>query len=118
MIGTVHHDSYGRLSEVQYYPRNSNTEDPNQRVTYYYDGNFPHAYPCLALTAPSNQYSTGRLSAVTFGGGIADAYKDSYCYQYAYTQSGRVATQQMMVDAPNTYYNSVNFTASYQWDSS
>jgi RHS repeat-associated protein len=113
------YDSYGRLTEVQYYPGfgyYQGIEDPSQRVTYYYDGNFQHAYPCLALTAPSNQYSTGRLSAVVFGGGIADAYKDSYCYQYAYTQPGRVATQQMMVAAPNTYYNRVNFAASYQWD--
>jgi YD repeat-containing protein len=110
------YDSYGRLSEVQYYPRGSNTEDTSQRVTYYYDGKFPQAYPCFGLTAPSNQYSTGRMSAVVFGGGITDAYHDSYCYQYAYTQPGRVATQQMMVAAPNTYYNSVNFAAGYQWD--
>ncbi len=27
-----------------------------------------------------------------------------------------LAMQQMMVAAPNAYYNSANFTASYQWD--
>jgi len=112
------YDSYGRLSEVQYYPGfgyYKGIEDPNQRVTYYYDGNFQHANPCLGLIAPSSQYSTGRLSAVIFAGGIADAYKDSYCYQYAYTKAGRVATQQMMVNGAGVN-NVVNFTASYQWD--
>jgi YD repeat-containing protein len=97
------YDSYGRLSEVQYYPGfgyYNGIEDPNQRVTYYYDGNYPQAYPCKGLRVPSSQYSTGRLSAVVFAGGIADAYKDSYCYQYAYTKPGRVATQQMMVASP------------------
>jgi len=115
------YDSYGRLSEVQYYPGfgyYNGIEDPNQRVTYYYDGNYPQAYPCKGLRVPSSQYSTGRLSAVVFAGGIADAYKDSYCYQYAYTKPGRVATQQMMVASPNpnTSSNTVNFTASFQWD--
>jgi len=58
----------------------------------------------------------GKAERGSLRGGITDAYHDSYCYQYAYSQPGRVATQQMMVAAPNTYYNSVNFTASYRWD--
>jgi YD repeat-containing protein len=42
------YDSYGRLSEVQYYPRGNNNEDTTQRVTYYYDGKFPAGIPVLS----------------------------------------------------------------------
>ena len=45
------YDTYGRLSEVQYFDPNNN-EYTAQRVTYYYDSNFP----CTGPTTPSGQY--------------------------------------------------------------
>jgi hypothetical protein len=36
------HDSYGRVTEVRYYPTyNGGAEDTAQRVDYYYDGTIP-----------------------------------------------------------------------------
>jgi RHS repeat-associated protein len=112
------YDAYARLSEVQYYPANlGGSEDTTQRVTYSYDGSYPCALTAgQPLTAPNSTYSAGRLSGVTFGGGVTDAYQDSYCYQYAYNQAGRVITQEMTVNAAQGRHNSIGFTASYQWD--
>src|SRR5580658_2452281 len=107
------YDSYGRLTEVQYYPAsNGGNEDTSQRVTYYYDGNLPSG--CAPLTTLSTQNATGRLTGAGFGGGMSDAYKDSYCYFYAYNQAGRVITQEMQVKSDQYHYNNVSFSASYQ----
>jgi RHS repeat-associated protein len=108
------YDSYGRLTEVQYFLldmwHNLN-EDTTQRVTYSYDN--------------ANQFTQnglGRLSQATFGGGVADEFNDSYYYLYSYNTAGRVTSQQMAVQAPanggqgpqlNTW---LTFTANYQWD--
>jgi RHS repeat-associated protein len=108
------YDSYGRLTEVQYFLldmwHNLN-EDTTQRVTYSYDN--------------ANQFTQnglGRLSQVTFGGGVADDFNDSYYYLYSYNTAGRVTSQQMAVQTLvnglhgpqlNTW---ITFTANYQWD--
>jgi len=108
------YDSYGRLTEVQYFVldmwHNLN-EDTTQRVTYSYDN--------------ANQFTQngmGRLSQVSFGGGVMDDFNDSYYYLYSYNTAGRVTSQQMAVQTLvngwhgpqlNTW---VTFTANYQWD--
>jgi len=50
---------------------------------------------------------------VVFGGGITDAYHDSYCY---HMPTASLAGWPRADDVPrrNTVYNSVNFTASYR----
>jgi YD repeat-containing protein len=97
------YDSYGRKSMSQYFDL-SNNEYMNQRVTYSYD----------AGGAPA--HSVGRLTGIAFGGGVTDAYHDSYSYAYQYNAAGRVTTQSMGVGAGFGYYNAINFTATYQWD--
>jgi RHS repeat-associated protein len=47
---------------------------------------------------------------------LTDAYHNSYCYLYNYTQSGHVATQEMAVTGGFGHYNGITFTANYQWD--
>jgi RHS repeat-associated protein len=106
------YDSYGRLSAVHYFPYNlMGGEDTSQLVVYYYDSNYPG--PCGSLPGT---HGKGRLAAVLFGGGIADAYHDSYCYEYDYNLAGRVITQNMSVQAGPYQYNDITFSASYQWD--
>ena len=82
----------------------------NQRVTYYYDA----TYPCTF--SPASQSGVGRLTGVAFGGGVTDAYHDSYCYMYAYSAAGLVLTQAMAVNGAYSYYNRISFTATYLWD--
>jgi len=83
------YDSYGRLTEVQYFLLDhwgNLNEDTTQRVTYSYDN--------------ANQFTQnglGRLSQVTFGGGVVDDFNDSYYYLYSYNTAGRVTSQQMAV---------------------
>ena len=48
------YDSYGRLSQVQYFDP-SNNEYTNQRVTYYYDATYPSSCPF----SPANQHGHG-----------------------------------------------------------
>ena len=78
------YDSYGRLSEVQYYPSwppySGTMEDTLQRVNYSYD---------------AGQYGIGRLTSVTFDGGVRDSLYNThhYTYAYAYNQAGRVTNQ-------------------------
>jgi hypothetical protein len=116
------YDSYGRLSEVQYFPIGMagdgwfNGEDLAQRVTYSYD---------------SGTYGLGRLTGITFAGGTRDpylggtVYSHSYTYSYAYNQAGRVTTQTSTVQAATgpSYYNPIPVTPAiaamtigYQWD--
>jgi RHS repeat-associated protein len=105
------YDSYGRLSEVQYYyyfpnddPADQYQEWTPERVNYSYD---------------SGQYGMGRLTGVAFGGTINDAFGDAYSYAYTYNQAGRVTSQQMGVQANVRGYNGytwMTMTAAYQWD--
>jgi len=39
----------------------------------------------------------GRLTGVAFGGGVQDAYQDTYNYMYVYNPAGRVTEQIMNV---------------------
>jgi len=56
----VHLRFYGRLSEVQYYPRGNNNEDTTQRVTYYYDGTFlRHTRAQLSQRRPTSTRREG-----------------------------------------------------------
>jgi YD repeat-containing protein len=80
-------------------------------VTYSYDN--------------ANQFTQnglGRLSQVSFGGGVADDFNDSYYYLYSYNAAGRVTSQQMGVQIPIPQYQNptfitwLTFTANYQWD--
>src|ERR1035441_8757178 len=63
------HDSYGRVTEIRYYLW-SGWEDSAQRVDYYYDGASygPRGWP--------GQNGQGRLTAVTFAGGVNDLFGD------------------------------------------
>jgi YD repeat-containing protein len=91
------YDSYGRLSEAQYYPPwspyNGNTEDTSERVTYYYDNNVPVAYQ--GDPPPTPQNGIGRLTGVGFAGGVKDSLYDGhyYTYVYSYSAAGRVTSQ-------------------------
>ena len=111
------YDSYGRLSEVQYFKPKGGSEYTNQRVNYYYDNTLPPIGQQLEFpTQPTfPQNSMGRLSAVVFGGGVTDAYQDYYYYLYNHNQAGRVTAQLMGVQLPN--YNSpytwMSFNAAY-----
>jgi len=54
------YDSYGRVTEVQYYPY-SGYEDPTQRVVYYYDAIPPNSFPLPgALRCPTALFKTPR----------------------------------------------------------
>jgi YD repeat-containing protein len=112
------YDSYGRVTEVQYYPV-SGWEDTTQRVVYYYDAipynSFP-VPPTFPIPNPSLQNAAGRLAAVTFGGGVTNALGDSYVYAYTYNQAGRVTLQQMGVLGAKYSGNSMSLAAAYTWD--
>ena len=109
------YDSYGRLTEAQYFPKSaSGYEDFTQRVTYSYD---------------SGPYGLGRLTGVAFGGGIEDypIYSHWYTYSYAYNQAGHVTTQTASVQVAtteNNFWMSIQpvspavatLTTNYQWD--
>jgi len=119
------YDFYGRLSEAQYYPCSVCDETTADRVTYYYDGTVPanlgNGYGQWGGSPPpALQNTIGRLSAVTFNGGINDEFNDSYYYLYSYTPPGRVGAQMMGVQAQPVHQLSaatwLTFSAAYQWD--
>jgi hypothetical protein len=94
-------------------------------VTYYYDGTVPanlgNGYGQWGGSPPpALQNTIGRLSAVTFNGGINDEFNDSYYYLYSYTPPGRVGAQMMGVQAQPVHQLSaatwLTFSAAYQWD--
>jgi len=89
------YDTYGRATEVQYYPNQN--EDVSQRVTYTYD---------------QGTNGMGRLTGVQFGGN--DWYPTTYSYSYSYNQAGRVISQGMNLGTPGNYCQTL--TATYQWD--
>jgi YD repeat-containing protein len=100
------YDGYGRLSQVKHFLSNGK-EDPNQRWTYYYDGNTTDA----TFTA---QNGWGRLTEVAFGSDGVLAGN----YLYSYNTAGRVTTQRFQVPMPanqNPWPN-FNFDATYAWD--
>ena len=52
-----------------------------------------------------------------FGGGVTDAYDNSYYYMYGYNPAGRVTTQDMsVIGGSYNSYNNISFSATYQWD--
>jgi len=89
-------------------------EDTTQRVTYYYDGTFPQAYRAQ-LSQRRQPVLDGKAERGSLRRRHHRRISRFYCYQYAYSSlaGGHAADD---VAAPNTYYNSVNFTASYRWD--
>jgi YD repeat-containing protein len=110
------YDSYGRLSEVQYYP----TRSP-------YDGTLADTIEQVNYSYDAGQYGVGRLTSVTFDGGVKDSLYDAHAYTYAYTysQAGRVTNQTVTLQvATGTNFNNLppvnppiaTFTVGYQWD--
>ena len=84
------YDSYGRLSEVQYYPtRLDGSEDTNERVTYSYDNNYP------SINIQPRPIRPGAADRVTFDGGVKDACTIPTTTCYSYNPAGRVTTQDM-----------------------
>jgi RHS repeat-associated protein len=88
------YDSYKRVTQISKYP-NGTTEDLCQRVNYYYDTN-----PYIS-TYPYNQYTSGRLTAITYAGSncqwfssqFGDTSGNNYIEMYAYTQAGQVTNK-------------------------
>ena len=70
---------------MQYTGGENGTSDATQSVTYYYDNSYPGGG--LGFTPPQN--GLGRLTGVAFGGGVVDAYEDTYSYLF-YMQSSRL----------------------------
>jgi RHS repeat-associated protein len=97
------YDGYGRLSQVQHLLSNGQ-EDPNQRWTYYYDGN-------TSDTTFTAQNGWGRLTEVAFGSDGVLAGN----YLYSYNTAGRVTTQRLQVPMPPNQ-TPFNFDATYAWD--
>ena len=88
------YDSKNRVTEVQRYPNGVNyAEDVCQRVTYTYDTN--------PVNANFSQYSTGRLTTVTYNGngytvcGPNSYGNDTYTEMYSYLAAGAVTAKNL-----------------------
>jgi YD repeat-containing protein len=98
------YDAYGRLSEVQYYPSgfSGGAEDAAQRVNYYYDNTVPSYY-----TGATPVNGLGRLTGVSFPGGVKDSTYDAHYYTnvYSYNAAGRILeqTSSVMASASNNF---------------
>jgi RHS repeat-associated protein len=94
------YDQFGRVTEVQHWNYHwltgLLTEDPGQRVNYSYDTD---------LLSGNQEYARGRLTEVTFGGGLGG----NFYYRYSYNGAGRVA-QERFGDPSRL------FDTSYSWD--
>jgi RHS repeat-associated protein len=104
------YDQYGRLTDVYRYAMINGqlTEQPAQRVHYYYDSN--------PVESGFSSNANGRLAAVEMPDENAN-YGRVFYYEYSYSQSGRVSTQRMRVVGDIQGVSSpINFDASYGWD--
>jgi len=96
---TYGYDNQGRIMSRRYYLPDGQggfIEQPDQDIAWTYD-----CYP-NGCDVPT---SWGRLTQVTFGGGLGLSNGAGMSYRYLYDNLGRVSTQTLQAQVPLPVYN-------------